>query len=51
MLRHVEPELFDAFGDDARSLGFTVASGPLVRSSYRAAALAREARRRVVSSG
>lgn len=50
VLRHVEPELFAAFADDARTLGFTVASGPLVRSSYRAASLAREARRRAVSS-
>ncbi len=44
--RHVEPELFAAFADDARTLGFTVASGPLVRSSYKAASLAHETRRR-----
>jgi lipoyl synthase len=50
VLRHVAPDLFAAFADDARSLGFTVASGPLVRSSYKAAALARAARRRAVSS-
>jgi lipoic acid synthetase len=44
VVRHVEPEVFAALADDARSLGFTVASGPLVRSSYRAASLARAAR-------
>lgn len=49
VMRWVEPETFDALADDARSLGFAVAAGPLVRSSYRAAALstaARHARRR-----
>lgn len=35
--RFVAPEEFAALGDDARRLGFTsVASGPLVRSSYHA---------------
>jgi lipoic acid synthetase len=36
--RYVEPETFDRFADEARKLGFAyVASGPLVRSSYKAA--------------
>ena len=31
------PEVFDHYGDIARDMGFAyVASGPLVRSSYRA---------------
>ncbi len=35
--RFVEPDRFDRFGRRAREMGFTaVASGPLVRSSYRA---------------
>ncbi len=35
--RYVTPEAFIAFGDYAKSIGFThVASGPLVRSSYHA---------------
>jgi lipoic acid synthetase len=35
--RYVEPERFEAWGRDARAMGFSfVASGPLVRSSYRA---------------
>ena len=35
--RYLEPEEFEAFGEDARALGFSsVASGPLVRSSYHA---------------
>jgi lipoic acid synthetase len=39
--RWVDPARFDDFAADARSLGFrAVASGPLVRSSYRAAELA-----------
>ena len=38
--RYVEPARFDAWADQARQLGFKfVASGPLVRSSYRAAEL------------
>ncbi|MCC7072879.1 MAG: lipoyl synthase [Deltaproteobacteria bacterium] len=42
--RLVEPALFDALADDARTLGFrAVAAGPRVRSSYRAAALWRQA--------
>jgi lipoic acid synthetase len=36
--RYVEPETFDRFAEEARALGFAyVASGPLVRSSYKAA--------------
>lgn len=43
--RWVEPALFGALHDDARTLGFlAVASGPRVRSSYRAAALFARAR-------
>lgn len=39
--RHVSPEEFEAWGEEARRLGFReVASGPLVRSSYRAERLA-----------
>jgi lipoic acid synthetase len=41
---YVDPDTFACFADDARTLGFEVASGPLVRSSYRAAALSRAAR-------
>ena len=40
VVRYVEPALFDDLAADARSLGFRgVASGPLVRSSFRAQAL------------
>jgi lipoic acid synthetase len=36
--RFVEPARFDAFADEARAMGFAyAASGPLVRSSYKAA--------------
>jgi lipoic acid synthetase len=36
--RYVSPEAFDRFANEARKLGFSfVASGPLVRSSYKAA--------------
>jgi lipoic acid synthetase len=36
--RYVEPELFEAFAREGRAMGFAfVASGPLVRSSYKAA--------------
>jgi lipoic acid synthetase len=36
--RYVEPERFDAFAREGRAMGFAyVASGPLVRSSYKAA--------------
>ena len=45
--RFVPPEEFDALADLARQLGFSgVASGPLVRSSYRAEELFRSARAR-----
>jgi lipoyl synthase len=36
--RYVDPERFDAFARDGKAMGFAfVASGPLVRSSYKAA--------------
>ena len=36
--RYVEPDQFDAFAREGRAMGFAyVASGPLVRSSYKAA--------------
>jgi lipoic acid synthetase len=42
--RYVPPEQFAAWADEARSIGFrAVAAGPLVRSSYRAGLLLREA--------
>ena len=42
--RFVTPEQFDAWADEAREIGFrAVASGPLVRSSFRAELLARQA--------
>ena len=38
LVRYVEPETFDAWAEQGRAMGFRyVASGPLVRSSYRAA--------------
>jgi lipoic acid synthetase len=40
----VPPEEFDELGDEARQLGFAgVMAGPLVRSSYRAGQLYRQA--------
>jgi lipoic acid synthetase len=43
--RFVPPEQFDAWAEEARSLGFrAVAAGPLVRSSYRAGLLLEQAR-------
>jgi lipoic acid synthetase len=37
VVRYVPPEEFEMWGETARHMGFTsVASGPLVRSSYRA---------------
>lgn len=43
--RYVPPEQFDAWAETAKSLGFKgVASGPLVRSSFRAAELLAAAR-------
>lgn len=42
--RWVTPEEFDALGEEAKALGFSgVLSGPLVRSSYRAGRLYRQA--------
>jgi lipoic acid synthetase len=42
--RWVHPEEFDALAEQARRIGFAgVMSGPLVRSSYRAGRLYREA--------
>jgi len=44
--RYVPPEQFDAWADEARHLGFrAVASGPLVRSSYRAGLLLAQAQK------
>lgn len=44
--RYVSPEQFAAWAAEARDLGYrAVASGPLVRSSYRAGMLLEEARR------
>jgi lipoic acid synthetase len=41
MERWVPPAEFDAWAEEARAIGFAeVASGPLVRSSYRAERLA-----------
>lgn len=43
--RFVPPEKFNAWSDDAREMGFrAVASGPLVRSSYRAGLLLEHAK-------
>jgi len=45
------PEEFDRLGEQARSLGFlSVASGPFVRSSYNAADVFEESRRRLAST-
>jgi lipoic acid synthetase len=42
--RYVPPERFAAWADEARSIGFrAVAAGPLVRSSYRAGLLLKDA--------
>jgi len=49
--RFYAPEEFDAMAADARSLGFlSVASGPFVRSSYNAADVFEESRRRLAGS-
>ena len=43
--RYVEPAQFEAWGQEARELGFkAIASGPMVRSSYRAGSLLEQAR-------
>ena len=45
VVRYVPPEAFERYGEIARELGFTgVASGPMVRSSYRAGELLAQAR-------
>jgi lipoic acid synthetase len=44
--RYVTPDQFNAWADEARRIGFrAVASGPLVRSSYRAGLLLEQARK------
>jgi lipoic acid synthetase len=44
VVRWVEPAEFDALREEAEQIGFTgVMSGPLVRSSYRAGRLYRQA--------
>ncbi len=49
VLRFPEPEMFDTWADEARELGFLgCASGPLVRSSYRAGRLYHEAAARLI---
>lgn len=46
--KYYEPAEFDRLGEQARSLGFvSVASGPFVRSSYNAADVFEESRRRL----
>jgi len=48
VVEYVEPGKFDVLARKARAMGFSgVASGPFVRSSYRAAELAEEAERRL----
>lgn len=40
VVEYVKPQVFDKWGDYARQMGFKyVASGPLVRSSYKAGEL------------
>ena len=39
LVRHVPPSEFEMWTQRARDMGFTVAAGPLVRSSYRAGQL------------
>lgn len=49
--KYYTPDEFDALGEKARSLGFvSVASGPFVRSSYNAADVFEESRRRLQSN-
>jgi len=46
--RFVPPEQFDAWAHEARTMGFrAVAAGPLVRSSYRAGLLLKQAKKRI----
>ena len=50
--RYYPPEEFERLGEYARGLGFvSVASGPFVRSSYNAAEVFEESRRRYLSRG
>ncbi len=47
--RYVTPEQFNAWADEAREIGFrAVASGPLVRSSYRAGQLLEQAKKSMI---
>jgi lipoic acid synthetase len=49
--RYYRPEEFEAIGETARSLGFlSVASGPFVRSSYNAAEVFEESKRRSIGA-
>ena len=49
VIRFPEPEMFDTWADEAEELGFLgCASGPLVRSSYRAGRLYHEAAARLI---
>lgn len=49
--RYVSPEQFDVWADEARAMGFAgVASGPMVRSSFRAGELLEAARQRGVGT-
>ena len=49
VLRFPEPEMFDTWADEAGTLGFLgCASGPLVRSSYRAGRLYQQAAARLI---
>lgn len=49
VMRFPEPEMFDAWADEASELGFLgCASGPLVRSSYRAGRLYQQAAARLI---
>jgi lipoic acid synthetase len=51
VIRYYEPAEFDQLGDQARGLGFlSVASGPFVRSSYNAADVFEESRRRIATT-
>jgi len=43
VMRWVKPEEFVELAEEAREMGFGVMSGPLVRSSYRAGRLYKEA--------
>jgi lipoic acid synthetase len=49
VMRFPEPEMFDKWADEAIELGFLgCASGPLVRSSYRAGRLYQQAAARLI---